>query len=355
MRREVGRAIELEVSGRLCLFGEHSDWAGGYRSSHPELSRGLCLVAGTDQGIAARAEPLDGRIALSSVLPGGDVRGPVEWVGETAALEAAAAEGGFFSYAAGVAAEVLRAYPAGGLRVEGLRSDLPIGKGLSSSAAVCVLVARAFNRAYDLSLSVRDEMELAYRGERRTGSECGRMDQVCALGRSPSLLTFDGEGFGIEPVRPGGTFWLLVVDLGGTKDTRKILRDLNRCFPDAPGELAAGVRDALGHRNAELVRRARHAIDVGDVGELGALMTEAQAIFDRMVAPACPELRAPRLHHVLAHPAVADLSFGGKGVGSQGDGCAQLVARGPDERARLAETLESSLGVTCLPLTIRPT
>src|SRR5262249_12342455 len=71
-------------------------------------------------------------------------------------------------------------------------------------------------------------------------------------------------------------------------------------------------------------------------------------------APACPELRAPRLHEVLAHPAVAELALGGKGVGSGGDGSAQLVA--PDAAARdaLAKRLETVLGVACLPLTIAP-
>jgi hypothetical protein len=83
-------------------------------------------------------------------------------------------------------------------------------------------------------------------------------------------------------------------------------------------------------------------------------MTEAQALFDAQVAPACPELRAPALHALLAHPAVAELGFGGKGVGSQGDGCAQLVARDPDARDALARRLEKDLGVACLPLGIAP-
>jgi len=64
-----------------------------------------------------------------------------------------------------------------------------------SSAAICVLVARAFASVYGLALSPRDEMELAYAGERRTGSECGRMDQVCAYGRRVTCLRFDGDDF----------------------------------------------------------------------------------------------------------------------------------------------------------------
>ncbi|MEE8556904.1 MAG: GHMP kinase [Myxococcota bacterium] len=344
----------IEVPGRLCLFGEHSDWAAGYRSTHPGLSRGQCLVAGTDQSVHARIEPLSGCFEISSLLPDGSRRGPerIELSGST--LQRVAAEGGFFSYAAGVAATMVEQYGVEGLRLELYRSDLPLQKGLSSSAAICVLVARAFSRAYGLGLSVREEMELAYRGERRTGSECGRMDQICALGRRPSLLTLDGESLEIEPLTPGETLWLLIVDLGGSKDTRRILSDLNACFPDTTGSQAEGVRQALGPRNAELVGRARRALVSGCAEEVGGLMTEAQSLFDSLVAPASRELRAPRLHELLAHPACAELAWGGKGVGSQGDGCAQLLVRGSEERDRLAARLQAALGVRTLPLTIRP-
>jgi galactokinase len=83
-------------------------------------------------------------------------------------------------------------------------------------------------------------------------------------------------------------------------------------------------------------------------------MTEAQALFDAQVAPACPELRAPRLHEVLAHPAARELALGGKGVGSGGDGSAQLALPSAAVRDALAKRLEAELGVACLPLTLEP-
>ena len=101
-----------------------------------------------------------------------------------------------------------------------------------------------------------------------------------------------------------------------------------------------------------MLARARAAVAAGDARALGELMTEAQDRFDRLVAPACPELAAPRLHAVLAHPALRELAWGGKGVGSQGDGSAQVVTRGPEERRALAERLADDLGVNGLPLTI---
>ncbi len=347
--------IPLFVPGRLCLFGEHSDWAGGYRATHPSLAPGYCLVMGTDQGLRGEARRLDAAFEISSLLPDGGSLGPERFALDPDALDAGARRPGFFRYAAGVAAEIVRRYPrVGGVSLAITRADLPVQKGLSSSAAACVLVARAFSRVHGLELSPADEMDVAYCGERRAGSECGRMDQICALGRAPSFLTFDGHGLAIEPLVPGGPILLLVVDLRRGKDTRRILADLNRCFPEAAGAVAAGVRDALGPRNAELLARARDAVEKGDARAFGALMSAAQDLFDRKVAPACPELAAPRLHEVLTHRATAELAWGAKGVGSQGDGCAQLVCRGPAEREALARRLEADLGVSCLPQTLEP-
>lgn len=343
---------EIFVPGRLCLLGEHSDWAGEYRVTHPEIAPGLCLVTGTDQGLEGDAEAHDDALWIEATLADGTRCGPEcvpasEW-------EAVAASGSFFRYAAGVAAEVRRQHEVGGLALS-IRADLPARRGLSSSASVCVLVARAFDRVYGLGLTARDEMELAYAGERLTGSICGRMDQICAFGKRPSLLEFDGPDLRIDPVNPGGKFALLVVDLRASKDTPRILANLNSCFPATPGPVAAAVRRALGEDNRARVRAACEALRTGDAEGLGALLSEAQAQFDRDVAPASPkELAAPRLHAVLSHPAVAELGFGAKGVGSQGDGCAQVVARDAVVRAELAARLEADLDVSCLPLSIRP-
>ena len=47
---------ELFVCGRLCLLGEHSDWAGGFRSAaRPDTVHvGRCVVVGTNDGLRAR-------------------------------------------------------------------------------------------------------------------------------------------------------------------------------------------------------------------------------------------------------------------------------------------------------------
>jgi UTP-glucose-1-phosphate uridylyltransferase len=216
-----------------------------------------------------------------------------------------------------------------------------------------VLTARAFNRVYDLRLTVRGEMELAYQGEITTPSRCGRMDQGCAFGDHAVLMEFDGERLETEELRPPVDLHFVIVDLQAKKDTMTILKHLNRAYPFAENALERGVQELLGPINKRLVHEACAALRAGDAERLGALMVEAQELFDRHGAPACPEqLDSPVLHRVLGHEPLRPHVFGGKGVGSQGDGSAQFVARSAEDQRKAVEILERDLGVKCLTLTL---
>ncbi|MBN1138422.1 MAG: NTP transferase domain-containing protein, partial [Anaerolineae bacterium] len=346
--------MKLFVPGRICLFGEHSDWAGGYRRTNQELEKGYTLICGTDQGIYADVEPHPTSLVLTATTPDGERLGPYELPMRPDVLLAEAQQGGFWSYIAGVAYHVVAHYPVQGLVIDNYRTDLPIRKGLSSSAAICVLVARAFNRLYDMKLTIRDEMELAYQGEITTPSRCGRMDQGCAFGGRPVLMTFDGDHLDAAELHAGQDIHLVIVDLHADKDTMAILRCLNRCYPFAASQIQKGVHELLGPSNRRIVRQAVEALQEGDAERLGALMTEAQAAFDRYALPACPEqLAAPVLHRVLGYEPLAPHIWGGKGIGSQGDGAAQLVARSEADQHTLVEIVERDLGMSCLKLTVR--
>ena len=111
--------------------------------------------------------------------------------------------GGFFSYSAGVAYKVSTDSHVGGVEIDNYHTSLPMGKGLSSSAAMCVLVARAFSRLYEIKMTLRGEMEYAYQGELVTPSRCGRMDQGCAFGCRPILMSYDGDFCDVEELRLG--------------------------------------------------------------------------------------------------------------------------------------------------------
>lgn len=283
------RELDVFVPGRVCLFGEHSDWAGGYRRINSALVPGYAIICGTNQGLHARIQPHSERLIFRSSLTAGGVRQQFELPMRAEALLAEARKGGFFSYVAGVAYQVLTHNTVKGLIIDNYATDLPVKKGLSSSAAVCVLTARAFNMAYDLKMTVRGEMDYAYRGEITTPSRCGRMDQGCAYGSRPVMMEFDGDALEVSELACGADFHFIIADLKATKDTVRILADLNKAYPFAENEIERGVQECLGPMNKGLIEAAADALRQGDAARLGSLMIEAQTVFDRYAAPACPD------------------------------------------------------------------
>lgn len=346
------KKLKLFVPGRLCLFGEHSDWAGGYRKLDKSIIPGHCIAIGTDQGIHAEVSVNTDEFIIISKNINGEIIGKQSMKMQEDELLKIAESGGFFSYAAGVAYYILKDYNVKGLLIDNM-IDLPIRRGLSSSAAICVLTARAFSEVYGLGLTHLQEMDYAYKGEILTGSECGRMDQVCAYGGTPVFLTFDGDDMEVEELFPCQNVYMVIADLRSGKNTRKILFDLNHHFMNKNSSLKEKLRYALGKANKEILFQAKDSLIKGNSPELGRLMKKAQQIFDEFVIPACPEeLTAPLLHKILSHPDIQEFVYGGKGVGSQGDGCVQFVAKGQEEQKELVKML-TNLGVQPYELTIK--
>ena len=346
--------MKVFVPGRICLFGEHTDWAGGYRRVNADLEKGYAIIASTNQGLHAEVDPHPTKLVLRTTLSDGTRMEPFEVPMESEALLAEAQKGGFFSYAAGVAYQILTHYQVHGLEINNYLTDLPSKKGLSSSAATCVLVARAFNRIYDLKMTVRGEMEYAYIGEITTPSRCGRMDQGCAYGNRPIMMTFDADRIDVEEINVSKDLYFIIVDLGAVKDTRQILNQLNHCYPFAEDEMQRNVQEYLGPISAGITHEAYEALHRGDALSIGELMKRAQTEFDKHVQPACPEqLTAPVLHKVLDYDPIQPYILGGKGVGSQGDGTAQFIVKDQESQAKAIEIIERDLKMSCLKLVIQ--
>ena len=64
------RTTELFVPGRVCLFGEHSDWAGAYRTENPAIKPGCTIICGTNSGIYARVRAHPEKLLLHSIIDG---------------------------------------------------------------------------------------------------------------------------------------------------------------------------------------------------------------------------------------------------------------------------------------------
>ena len=343
--------IELFVPGRLCLMGEHSDWAGKYRNVNNQIEKGYAIVTGIEEGIYARVKFADKFIVHNSV-------NDTSFVCDMhyKKLKKIAEEGGYWSYVAGVAACIKEQYNIDGLEIEIYKTTIPEKKGLSSSAAICVLVARAFNKMYKLHLNTIGEMNLAYLGEITTPSRCGKLDQACAFGKKPVLMIFDGDRIDVKNIRVKENLYFVFANLNAQKDTIKILGDLNRAYPFPRDEDDKLVHLGLGKKNKEIVLKGIKYIEDGDVVNLGKMLNKAQEVFDKYVAIACKdELRAPVLHSVLADEYITSLSYGRKGVGSQGDGTVQVLAKDYESQQKIKKYFESKLKMPAYNLTIEKT
>ena len=296
-------SFDVFIPGRLCILGEHTDWIGGYRKVNRRVGCGYTIVCTTAEGLYARCntfKPEKFRYSFKNNTSNDDIdksegntNGNASSEIDSKIMEFAcdlnieqlkltAQNGGFFCYVAGTLAICLERYTsasgsgsnstgstpmlmATGLEIVNYKTTLPMKKGLSSSASVCVLVCTCFNNMFNTGSNpgsssssssssapwTRDQiMDIAYRGECITGSKCGRMDQCVAMGqgviglmqftslrRDMDLDTTNSQDCdtlpSIQQVYNKSELHFVVGNVMGSKDTVAILQALNACFPYA--------------------------------------------------------------------------------------------------------------------------
>lgn len=159
--------------GRVNLLGEHTDYNGG-----PVLPMAIALrtTAAVGPGEPGWLELVSHRDGLVS---------RVRWDG--------AMPDGWSRYVVGVQRELAaRGRAPRGARLA-LASAVPVGGGLSSSAALTVSTARALADLAGAGLSPADLIDVAHRAEAvQVGVRCGIMDQTIAVrGRAGHALLIE--------------------------------------------------------------------------------------------------------------------------------------------------------------------
>jgi galactokinase len=252
--------------GRVNLIGEFTD-----------LSGGQVLPAALDLGIRLEAVPGD-RIRLTS-----SEREGVALCGPDGARLGKPLRG-WARYVAAVAAELdLLGRPRVGLEGE-ITSTLPIGTGLSSSAALEVAVTLALCAVAEFPLAPLDLALAAQRAEHRAvGVPSGIMDQAVAmLGRAGHLLLLDTASLEYEHVAFPPQLVLLIVYSGVSRRLEHSGYGQRRDeLTEALAALHAGEAVALPARPAQ---RLRHVLTENErVGETVRLLSEpTQANLDRL-------------------------------------------------------------------------
>jgi galactokinase len=262
--------------GRVNLIGEYTDLVGG-----------LVLPVALDLGIR-----LDVVAADETALVSADVDDGTGWRRYVDAVEEELAALG---------------RPPVGMMGE-LRSTLPIGAGLSSSAALEVVLALGFCAVADFTLPPLELAQVARRVEHRAvGVPCGLMDQAaCVLGRAGGAVLLDTGTLEHElvPLPPG--LAIAIVDSG----VRRRLEDSG--YATRQRELADRMPSRVRHVETENERVLETvvALRAGDRGRLGEIFRAGQESLRVDLEVTIPEL--DRLVELaLANGAVAARMTGG--------------------------------------------
>ena len=323
------QVYKASAPGRVCLVGEHCDYAKGMSVAVPLSERvtlygerrddkTISITSGLEDKVYQLAFPLDHIPSLEEH--------PLR-------------------YCAAAVQKLREVHDSkfGGVDIT-IRSTLSSQKGLGSSAAVSVATLELLNDIYALEIP-RDELaELAYRAEHDVlGIKCGRMDQLVAAYKMPIVIDFrdiDGPRVTPLPSPPTPMHFLVGVPLGTKRALQVILRETDRAYNHASTTADLAFRHALDQTiPGEVVQPFVEAVQQGDSWEAGKLLRRNQSIYRNFFVPVCESFDAPLLYQLL-DIARRNNSLGEKWTGAGGVGAFICLARSLEERTIIANEIK---------------
>jgi galactokinase len=270
--------VIARAPGRVNLIGEHTDYNDGY-----------VLPAAIERETHIAAAPRDdGRVRLAAV----DLSRQTTF--DLADVQRSTSEG-WSNYVRGVAAGLLAAsYPVRGF--DGLiQGDVPIGSGLSSSAAMEMASVQAFSAVGGFTVPAGQAARIGQKAEHIfVGANTGLMDQLAsALGQPDHVLLIDCRDLSFRPVRVPAGVAILIADTSVRRQLAASAYNERRAQCEAAAKalgvpaLRDGTLAMLDAANLPdvVARRARHvitenervletvaALQSGDLHKIGTLM-----------------------------------------------------------------------------------
>jgi galactokinase len=259
--------------GRVNLIGEHTDYNDGFVLPFAIDRRTLVALGARDDGMLRVASTFSDEVVE---LPLGDL----------AAAQAAGALRGWAAYPLGVAWALgrfgadLAAVPGADLLID---STVPVGAGLSSSAAIESAVALALNEAWRLGLSPETLALVGQRAENdAVGAPTGIMDQSASLlGRHDAAVFLDCRSLGARVIPLGfveAGLTIAVIDTGVAHAHSSGGYRERRASCEA-GAAALGVA-ALRDVSVDELDRARGILDDVTYRRVRHVVTENQRVLD---------------------------------------------------------------------------
>jgi mevalonate kinase len=210
-----------------------------------------------------------------------------------------------------------------------VNSEIPIGAGLSTSAAISIGFIRALNQALDLNLSNLDIAELAYLAENHDlGIQCGRLDQYTEAFGGIVFIHTDENPY-VEHLNVHA----MPVVVGDSLEERKASSILNRV------KHQIRQKDPKTLQAFEIIEscvyQAKDAITRGNYTKLGELM-DIQQKQEKILNADTPKIVK------LCSASKSAGALGAKQMGAGGGGC--IVAIAPGKQEQVAQAINDAGG-----------
>ena len=259
--------------GRVNLIGEHTDYNGGFVLPFAIDRRTLVALGARD----------DGMLRVASTFSDEVVELPLA---ELAAAQASGALRGWAAYPLGVAWALgvfgadLAAVPGADILID---SNVPVGAGLSSSAAIESAVAMALTDIWQLGFGRETLARVGQRAENdAVGAPTGIMDQSASLlGQADSAVFLDCRSLESQIVQLGfdaAGLTVLVMDTGVTHEHSTGGYGERRASCEA-GAAALGV-ESLREIGVDELDRAGRILDDVTYRRVRHVVTENQRVLD---------------------------------------------------------------------------
>jgi galactokinase len=330
----VGNQLFVRAPGRVNLIGEHTDYQAG-----------LCLPIAINRevriGFSSRA---DGRVRVRSQA----LAGTVDIAGDGSAVVGGVDPAWGRAVAATLAVLARRGRAPIGFDAE-ITTTVPIGSGLSSSAALGIALTLVATTVADLTLSPTDVALVAQEAELlASGVPCGVMDQLASVsGRAGHALLLDCRTLEITPIPIPAGVEILVIHSGLERrlETSAYAERRGACETTAAQLGVEMLRDATIEQVADdpiarhvVTENARvtafaDALARGDASTCGSLMLASHRSLRDDFAVSTPEL------DLLVELGVDAGAIGARLTGAGFGGCiVALTARGTTDAVAAAVT-----------------
>jgi mevalonate kinase len=204
-----------------------------------------------------------------------------------------------------------------------ISSTIPVASGLGSGAAVTVALTRALALHFGYSITEEDVNAFAYEIEKIHHGTPSGIDNTVVTYAKPVYFI---KGYPIETFHVGKPFTIIVGDTGIHAPTRESVGDVRNLW-EADKPKWEDIFDQVGF----IARKARTAIERGEIESLGELMNQNHALLQEMTVSS-PELDVLVAAAREAGAQGAKMSGGGRG--------GNMIALAPRE---LADEISQSL------------